>query len=44
MIQRPKGTKDLLPQDSYLWQYMEKQIKDLFEVYGFSEIRGQVFE
>lgn len=44
MIQRPKGTKDLLPQDSYLWQYMEKQIKDLFEVYGFSEIRVPVFE
>ena len=44
MIQRPKGTKDLLPQDAYLWQYMEKKIKDLFEVYGFSEIRVPVFE
>lgn len=44
MIQRPKGTKDILPQDSCLWQYMEKQIKNLFEVYGFNEIRVPVFE
>lgn len=44
MIQRPKGTKDLLPQDSYLWQYLENKVKELFEVYGYQEIRVPVFE
>ena len=25
MIQKPKGTKDILPQDSYKWQYIEQK-------------------
>ena len=44
MIQRPKGTKDLLPQDSFKWQYVEEKVKDLFGNYGFDEIRVPVFE
>lgn len=44
MIQKPKGTKDLLPQDSYKWQYIEKVIQNLFENYGYKEIRVPVFE
>ena len=44
MIQRPKGTKDILPEESYKWQYIEKKIKRLFENYGFKEIRTPVFE
>jgi len=27
MIQKPKGTKDLLPEESYKWQELEKNIK-----------------
>ena len=27
MIQKPKGTKDILPQDSYKWQYIEEKSK-----------------
>ncbi len=27
MIQKPKGTKDILPQDSYKWQYIEEKVK-----------------
>ena len=44
MIQRLKGTKDILPSESYKWQYVEKQCKDMFENYGFREIRVPVFE
>lgn len=44
MIQKPKGTKDILPSDSYKWQYVEQQSKEVFENYGFSEIRVPVFE
>ena len=44
IIQRPKGTKDLLPCDTYKLQYVEEKIKNLFENYGFKEIRVPVFE
>lgn len=44
MIQRPKGTKDILPQDSFKWQYVEEKVKELFSNYGFEEIRVPVFE
>ena len=44
MLQRPKGTKDLLPNESYKWQYVEKKVQDIFENTGFKEIRVPVFE
>lgn len=44
MIQKPKGTKDLLPEDSYKWQYVEYKVKNILENYGFKEIRVPVFE
>ncbi len=44
IIQKPKGTKDLLPEDTYKLQYIEKKISRLFENYGFREIRVPVFE
>jgi len=44
MIQKPKGTKDILPAESYKWQYIEKLAKDIFENTGFQEIRVPVFE
>ena len=44
IIQRPKGTKDLLPNESYKWQFIEKNIKNIFENYGYNEIRVPVFE
>ena len=27
MIQKPKGTKDLLPSESYKWQKVESKVK-----------------
>ena len=44
MIQRPKGTKDILPDEIYLWQYVEKKIEKIMSLYGFKEIRTPVFE
>jgi len=43
-IQRPKGTKDLLPEDTYKLQYVEKKVSRILENYGFKEIRVPVFE
>ena len=44
MIQRPKGTKDVLPEESYIWQNIESKLKNIFTVYGYNEIRVPVFE
>ena len=44
MIQKPKGTKDLLPQESYKWQEAEEKVKKVLESYNFKEIRVPVFE
>lgn len=40
----PKGTEDLLPQDSYRWQYLEKNFKDVCDRFGYKEIRVPTFE
>lgn len=44
MINIPKGTKDVLPQDSYRWQYVEEKIREFCHVYNFKEIRTPTFE
>lgn len=44
MIQKPKGTRDLLPTESYKWQYVEEKIKQTLENYSYKEIRVPVFE
>ena len=44
MIQKPKGTKDILPSQSYKWQYVESTVKDILQNYGYEEIRVPVFE
>ena len=43
-MKAPKGTKDMLPQDAYKWQYIEKEWKKICSEYGFKEIRTPVFE
>ena len=44
MIQKPKGTKDLLPEESYKWQEVEKKVKKVLDNYNIKEIRVPVFE
>ena len=43
-MKAPKGTKDMLPQDAYKWQYIEKEWADICSEYGFREIRTPLFE
>lgn len=44
MIQKPKGTRDLLPTDTVKWQNVENKIKTVLENYAFNEVRIPVFE
>lgn len=44
MINIPKGTKDVLPADSYKWQYVEEKARQVARLYGLREIRTPVFE
>lgn len=44
MIQKPKGTRDILPKEIYKWQYIENTIKKILENAGMKEIRVPVFE
>lgn len=44
MIQKPKGTKDILPNETYKWEYVEENTKEILKNYGFGEIRVPVFE
>lgn len=42
--QRIKGTQDVLPQDSYNWQYIENTIKECMLTFNYKEIRTPIFE
>ena len=44
ITQAPKGTEDLLPNESYRWQYLEKNFKNVCDNYGYLEIRMPTFE
>lgn len=39
-----KGTQDVLPSDSYRWQFIESKMIKTAELFGFREIRVPVFE
>ncbi|MFI3087035.1 histidine--tRNA ligase [Streptococcus sp. 2022WUSS037] len=43
-LQKPKGTQDLLPQDSGKWQYVENFTRSIFKQYNYAEIRTPIFE
>ena len=44
MINKPRGTEDILPSDSPLWQRIEKAAREVCDSYGYKEIRTPVFE
>ncbi len=44
MIQKLKGTRDILPNEIRKWQRVEGVAKELFEDYGYEEIRVPVIE
>ena len=44
MITMPKGTKDVVPAESYKWQYIEGIARETAELFRLKEIRTPVFE
>ena len=44
MINIPKGTKDVLPQDSYRWQFIESVARETARIFGAAEVRTPTFE
>ena len=43
-LQKPKGTQDILPQESAKWQYLEEFARKTFKKYNYAEIRTPIFE
>lgn len=44
LTKAPKGTKDVVPEQVYKWQYIEKVIREICDSFGYKEIRTPVFE
>lgn len=44
MIKTPRGTKDVLPSESYKWQYLEKKFKEVTDLFTYKELRTPIFE
>lgn len=40
----PKGTKDVLPEDSYKWHYIEDAVRETTRLFDVKEIRTPTFE
>ena len=44
MIKAVRGTRDLLPPDTGLWNFVDQKVREVFARYNFQEIRTPVFE
>jgi histidyl-tRNA synthetase len=44
MIKAVRGTRDLLPPETALWNFVEATVRDVFRAYNFQEIRTPIFE
>lgn len=44
MIKIPRGTQDILPQESAKWRYIENKLDELMKLYNYKEIRTPIFE
>src|SRR5690625_1383685 len=43
-MKAPRGTVDLLPEQTRKWQYIEKELRDLCKSFNYEEIRTPLFE
>src|SRR5690625_920899 len=43
-MRAPRGTVDILPEESKKWQYVESLIRDMCNRYNYEEIRTPMFE
>ncbi len=44
VIKAIRGTRDLLPPETAVWNFVEAEVRDLFRAYNFQEIRTPIFE
>jgi histidyl-tRNA synthetase len=44
VIKAIRGTRDLLPPETALWNFVEDTVRDVFRTYHFQEIRTPIFE
>lgn len=44
LTKAPRGTVDVLPSESYKWQYIEAALRDTAALFGFREMRVPTFE
>jgi histidyl-tRNA synthetase len=44
MIKAVRGTRDLLPPETALWNFVEENVREVFRAYNFQEIRTPIFE
>jgi histidyl-tRNA synthetase len=44
MIKAVRGTRDLLPPETALWNFVEAAVREVFRAYNFQEIRTPIFE
>ena len=44
LTKAPRGTQDVLPQDSHKWQHIEQTALAVARDYGYRELRTPVFE
>jgi histidyl-tRNA synthetase len=44
MIKAVRGTRDLLPPETALWNFVEANVREVLRAYNFQEIRTPIFE
>jgi len=44
MIKAVRGTRDLLPPETQLWNFVEAKVREVMRAYNFQEIRTPIFE
>ncbi|PTI79057.1 histidine--tRNA ligase [Staphylococcus succinus] len=44
MINIPRGTQDILPEETKKWRYIESKLNELMKLYNYQEIRTPIFE
>src|SRR3982074_2541073 len=44
MIKAIRGTRDLRPPETAIWNFVEAAVRDVFRAYNFHEIRTPIFE
>src|SRR5258708_7588018 len=43
-LKAPRGTKDILPPESFLWKEIEMAVDEIARLFGYEEIRTPIFE